>query len=807
MPKGRISSSKKVDFIFIVVLFILTLIYFAPVLSPSKMMYGSDWLLSGYTDHAFWASYVKSHWRFPMWDNYNFSGHPTVASTGGGGMVYPPFVLFLIFPVYYGWTLLFVLHIFLAGLGMFWLLRVYRLSSFVAFIGALIFMFSGQLITTTYGGHLGRLIGIVFLPYAFLLLYKAFENKRVEDFIFFGGVTGLFLLGGHSQISYWGMIGVLSYFLTEFVHRRKELGKAGFFKIGGFFSIGMFVLLLIILIKFLPPAFSLGYGARGVTRGYNYSTSWSIPTSELLDLIAPHFSGILENYWGENPFKLDSRYLGILPLVLLVFSPFYKGKKYLLKFFLWFVGISLFLGLGKNTPLFKIYYYLIPMAKKFRGPSMFFYLVVFGICVLSAFGAEAILEISKEKKEKRKDKMFSYLIGIIGFVFLFTLIVTILDKNLLSWMRNHFAINWVEVLSKDSISQKIYIMNLNFEKFKKSLWLSFLLFFLNGILIMSILKKKIAPEIVFPFLVVIFLFFDLWPIDRKYLSSVAPPDQYFAADDVTSFIKERKDLFRVFPLGYDGRSTDGYFHFHQIENVGGYGANPPARYQKFIGAGESVMFNPINLIRFPHLLSLLNVKYIVGPRLPQDLSGYDERVKEIIKEYNNFYSNFEVAFVGRKYQVLENRDFIPKFSLVDSFVVVRDPETVLNKVLSSKFEKDKVVFLEEEVERKISLSKELGKIEVIKNIANERVLNVETKEPSFLLVSENYHPDWKCYIDGKKEKIYKADYILYGVFIPEGKHKVSFVYESKVFNIASLLSFIGFLIFLGTFIVYFFRRR
>ena len=48
------------------------------------------------------------------------------------------------------------------------------------------------------------------------------------------------------------------------------------------------------------------------------------------------------------------------------------------------------LALGKNTHLFKVYYYLAHMAKKFRGPSMFFFLVAFGVSVLSGFGAEAI---------------------------------------------------------------------------------------------------------------------------------------------------------------------------------------------------------------------------------------------------------------------------------------------------------------------------------------------------------------------------------------------------------------------------------
>ena len=305
MSKSFFSDRKKLSLIFILVLFVLSLIYFAPLLRPSKMMYGSDWLLSGYTYQASLTEYMKSHWRFPMWDSYNFGGHPLATAGGGGAMVYPPHILYFVFPVHYAWTLLFVLHVFLGGLGMFLLLREYKLSDFASFLGAVIFMFAGQLITTTNAGHLGRMIGAVFLPYAFLFLHRAFETKKIRDFIIFGGLTGLFLLAGHTQICYWGMAGVLAYFIVECFYRKKELGKGDLLKIGGFFSAGIIVLILIVLIKLLPPALSLSYGARGVTRGYSYSTSWSLPASELLNLIAPHFSGILKNYWGENFFKLD----------------------------------------------------------------------------------------------------------------------------------------------------------------------------------------------------------------------------------------------------------------------------------------------------------------------------------------------------------------------------------------------------------------------------------------------------------------------------------------------------------------------
>ncbi|MEJ2568554.1 MAG: YfhO family protein, partial [candidate division WOR-3 bacterium] len=400
----------------------------------------------------------------------------------------------------------------------------------------------------------------------------------------------------------------------------------------------------------------------------------------------------------------------------------------------------------------------------------------------------------KDKKHKNEKKnAFIYLGVLTGIILLFAIIVSIGDKSVLNWMKNHFANNWSGIISREGIQQKIYSMSVNFSRFKKSLWISTLLFVINGTLIYLIIEKKVKPQILLPILTLI-LIIDQWSIDKKYLSSVERPERYFTADEVTNYIKQDKEPFRVFPFNYEGRSRDRYFQYHNIENVGGYAPNPPARYQELIGAGKSAMFNPENLLKYPHLLSMLNVKYIIGPRMPEDLSVYDERTRKLIEAYNNFYSNFEVAFVGQKYQVLENRSFLPRTSLIYGYTVADSSEEVLSKILSEEFEPGNKAFLEEKTE--ISLSKGKGKADLVKNIANERIIDVKTNNPAFLIFRENYHPDWKCYIDNKKEKIYKANYVFYGVFVPKGEHKVRFVYESGIFNVASILSLTGFLILL-----------
>ncbi len=788
--------------VIIFILFVLSLIYFWEFITPAKMIYGSDWLLSIFPSRLSWVNYVKDFKTLPLWDSFSFSGHPTVATTGAGGLVYPLNILQFICPVHLAWSLLYIIHIFLAGFGMWFLLRSYNLSPLSSLVGAVAFMFAGQIISTTEGGHQSRTIAGIMLPFAFLFIHRAMDSKKIVDFLIFGGITGLIMLSGQPQICYWGMIAVLIYFILELIWHRKMSDNRETLKVLLSSAAGFLVLFLIVSISVLPPILALSYGVRGASKGYSYTTSWSMPTAEMFNLIAPHFSGILENYWGENPFKLDSRYLGILPIILFGFSFFYRENKKLVKFFAFFTAVSLILALGKNTPLFRVYYYLIPMAKKFRAPSMFFFLTTFGICVLSGFGTEALLKFKDKKNNYEKKKAFIYLGILTGIILLFAIIVSLGDKSIVSWMKSHYANNWSGIISREGIQQKIYLMSVNFSRFKKSLWISALLFVINGTLIYFIIEKKVKTPIIVPILALI-LIIDLWSIDKKYLTSVESPERYFEADEITRFIKQDNELFRVFPFNYEGRSRNRYFQYHNIENVGGYAPNPPARYQELIGAGRSAMFNPENLLKYPHLLSMLNVKYIIGPRMPEDLSTYNERTRKLIEAYNSFYAKFEVAFAGQKYLLLENRSFLPRTSLVYNYTVADTSEEVSSKILSEEIEPGNKVFLEEKAE--ILLSKGEGKADLVKNIANERIINVKTDKPAFLIYRENYHPDWKCYIDNKKEKIYKANYIFYGVFVPEGEHKIRFVYESAIFNIASILSLTGFLI-LITALIFSFKK-
>ena len=58
----------------------------------------------------------------------------------------------------------------------------------------------------------------------------------------------------------------------------------------------------------------------GTSGDWDYATNYSLPPSELWSLFIPEFNGIQRAYWGLNPFKHHTEFIGLIPLVLAWFG-------------------------------------------------------------------------------------------------------------------------------------------------------------------------------------------------------------------------------------------------------------------------------------------------------------------------------------------------------------------------------------------------------------------------------------------------------------------------------------------------------
>ncbi|UCG91746.1 MAG: YfhO family protein, partial [candidate division WOR-3 bacterium] len=74
--------------------------------------------------------------------------------------------------------------------------------------------------------------------------------------------------------------------------------------------------------------------------------------------------------------------------------------------------------------------------------------------------------------------------------------------------------------------------------------------------------------------------------------------------------------------------------------------------------------------------------------------------------------------------------------------------------------------------------------------ANKIICTTETSYSGFLVLADNWHPDWKVFVDGEQSELYRANHTFRAVHLLPGEHEIVFAYISPYFNIGKIISII-----------------
>ena len=70
-----------------------------------------------------------------------------------------------------------------------------------------------------------------------------------------------------------------------------------------------------------------------------------------------------------------------------------------------------------------------------------------------------------------------------------------------------------------------------------------------------------------------------------------------------------------------------------------------------------------------------------------------------------------------------------------------------------------------------------GTVEVSRYEPKKILLDAAAPTPSVLLLNDRYDSDWKVFVDGKPETALRCNYIMRGVYLAAGQHRVEFRFE------------------------------
>jgi len=252
------------------------------------------------------------------------------------------------------------------------------------------------------------------LPWVFWSVYKFVIYPSKKNLMVAALVSALQVFAGHPQLTYltWLLIGAYSLWFT-FLKKNW---------IPAFAGMTLLLLLTFILsaIQVLPFLEFAGVSSR-IGFGYAYATFDSLNPVNLIRFILPNIVGDLSR--GTAWIQGGSVYgfAGALTLLFVLFAPL---RKQTVKFFVFAGTISLIMAFGKYSPLYYLFYRIVPGLGSFRSPVHFLLIYTFCIALVAGFGMEEILRLKKYTSIKK----ILLAAGVAGL--LSSVILVVLENNI-----------------------------------------------------------------------------------------------------------------------------------------------------------------------------------------------------------------------------------------------------------------------------------------------------------------------------------------------------------------------------------------
>jgi len=725
---------------------LLSLPMFAGLWLASPM---SDQYTAGLPFHAWSAEWFKRSGHLPLWNPEIFGGMPFVAA-GSGDVFYPTWLLRYVVPVTTAGNLSFSLHYVLAGLFTYLLLRRLRVGWTGSVVGGLAYELTGLIASYPSPGHDGKLFASTMLPLLLLALVLALRDRRWQGYPLLAAATGLTLLG-HFQLAYYSLIvaGLFALYLTleeagdsKTAERVARLGFALAAVLVGFGIAAIQILPFFEYIPFSPRA--QGYS------GFEGSSSYAIPWDHVPEFFLKSFVGSRETYWGSNPIKLHSEYLGLPVVVLAALGATVRERR---RQILWLGGIGLLfllISLGAATPFYKVWWTLMPLVKKTRAPGMAFYVVALVTAVFAGLGVDRALR-GQGKRAMTPALIIGGVVALLGVAGVFGHIAEALAAAKASVASaDQSAILWGAVSSGLALAAAAAVL--------------------------GPAQPRLTPRLGALALVLI-VGTDLWLNARQFWIYTRP----YGRDPVIDRITATPPPYRVLNLPQGAYPGSALMAF-DIADLFGYHGNELRYYDELWGGKNEWR----NLGVLP-LWDLWAVRYAI---LPAGAQTFDS-----IPGFHRVLDSVTI-FDGARVNLFE-RTAPPPYARVVPAAIKVDSAALIPTLLHPRMDFSRIVLLTKdqpitpEPLKQLELPPPSPSRATVTGWQPGRVsvkLDPAPPQLSYLLIAENWYPDWEATADGRPAQVLRGDYSLITVAIPAGAQVVDLKFHSKLYEMGRTLT-------------------
>jgi hypothetical protein len=802
---------------------LLSIVYNAPMMQGKRLQQNDVIQSKGAAQEL--AKYRKETGKIALWSNSMFSGMPAFMVS----IDYP-----MSFTTKIGRWIAYAVPepanmIFLYLTGFYILAIVLGFNLWTASLGAIAYGFASYNMMNIEAGHGSKVLALAFAPPFMAGVVLAYRGKYLVGSALAGLFAGVELYANHVQITYYILMALGLYGIFEFIRviiQKESLAKffiaTACLALAGALAVGSHASRLLTTYEYTAETIrgkSELITNKQSTSGAldrDYAFGWSYGIGETFTLLVPNFYGgglgsgaelgknaatpkLLEEngidpkyarnfpfYWGAQPFTSGPAYLGAIICFLFVFGLI--ASKNPIKW--WFLAVTILFTMiawGKNFAGLNYFLFdYFPLFNKFRAHTMTLSAVQLFVACMALLGLQELFKADLDKKALLKKLQISagtvgglcLVIAILGGVFQDyratgkTEIAEAGGKTRLVSNDEAFKQNLVQGLQGNEDLAKRILRAIEDDRASmqsSDAWRSFIFIALATGVLWAFLAWGLPLTYAMGGLILLTLI-DLWAVDRRYLNddNFVKKSQYEAVFEPTEAdrqLLQDKSRFRVanFTVDTFNDATTSYNH----ASVGGYHAAKLRRYQELISAylGRNNMA----------VYNMLNTKYF--------LTGDEQG-----------------AITAQK-----NPEACGVTWFVQEYKTVANADAELKSL--EKFNPKKTAFVDK---RFASQLKDLkiqpdssATIRLTSAIPDELTYESNAKTPQLAIFSEIYYVQegkiaWQAYIDGKPVPHLRADYVLRGLVVPAGKHKIEFKFSSPTYQrgetialVCSILLLIG----------------
>ncbi len=706
--------------------FALSLVYFYPGWVPGHTFVMTDFLTSSY---PFWKL-ASMKFPPPEWEPFVFGGLPFWGAPHADSF-YPinQLLRMLTTPGHAAAFTLF-LHSLIGFTFSYLYLR--RIGLKTEWSGALATLYAFGLFWTSmvYSGHIAKMVIAAYIPAVFWALEGTLRGSLVYAALL-GLFGGLIIVAHHAQIVYYVGVIAIIYGMTYLI---VEVRKGNYRHAAKVLLLGIFAVVIALMIgaPFLFPQYEYitGFSVRGETKSLSFSKTWSLDWADFVSVFFGLYSGAFETYWGSNPFKINTEYLGAALGFLAIVGGLVAYRRWRVIALLISAFLLMTFMTAKVNILFHLFHAILPGLKLFRAQSMAAIPLGFVALALSGF---ALLHLEEAKRIMPKVLIGGLIVA--GLV--------LLAGSSLALKSGSFSYNprIDEIFAATSGDRMFALIR------TLGIWL----------LIWAVLKNPNLKLTTAALVVALLGYGESFLLKGRFIQPINETER-FAPDDIARYFQEHPGIYRILDFGY--RPEDNYLALFGVHFVGGHHGQQMQSYQEYLGC-KALMFNPFNcerLVRHFQILDTINTKYILAPPGIKEAARAEAERRDdpVLKGFASYLSKYEEVYNDGRISVLFNPDHFPRFyaQCEDSIVPAR--------------------------------------VKDYDYVNGYYRAEIDVPAKCTFVLTENWYPHWHAYVDGREVKVERYRGTFMAFTVGPGKHEVVFRYISPIERISLILYALGF---------------